>query len=423
MSDTTVAPPSATPTAPAPAPAAPAAAEVPINQNPVNIPTPVSSQLPPAEGRRQSIQKAFDRANQPQAKPAKPAEKPAPKAAEAKLGHNQPPEETPQERLDLRKRPSDQPRGERGQFAPRQVQDAQNAQKAQNAAAAPGVAFGTQSGQAQTQPQLPNHAPFRDPPARMAQVAKEAWHATPEVVRGDVHRMHQEFANAYQQYRGDHDTMNTIRMFQDLATKHGTTLQKALTSYVSMENKLRADPVAGLDQIVNNLGLKTADGQPIGLRDIAYHVLTQTPEQLRQLQQGNAQSAASQQIGALHREISGLKQAVNQMHTAQQFTHTRSAVDIFADSHPRFDEIGDLIEAELKAGYDLPTAYQRADLLRPATHAAQTRSTPAQTRPVDRSIYGAPDVGPSNGSSRSRQPSGSPREAVQRALRQLNTSL
>jgi hypothetical protein len=218
--------------------------------------------------------------------------------------------------------------------------------------------------------------------------------------------------------------MNQIRPFQELANKHKTTLQRALTSYVTMENRLRSDPVSGLDQIVNNLGLRDPQtGQQLGLRDIAYHVLTQTPDQLRVLQQGNMQNAASQQIGSLHREISDLKNAVQAMHTQQQFTQARSAVDTFADSHPRLDEIGDLIEAELKLGFDLETAYRRAELLRPATHAAQTRSTPAQTRPVDRSIHGAPDGSPSNGSSRYREPSKSPREAVQRALRQFNGSL
>ena len=162
-----------------------------------------------------------------------------------------------------------------------------------------------------------------------------------------------------------------------------------------MENRLRADPVAGLDQIVNNLGIiDPQSGQRIGLRDIAYHVLTRSPEQLQQLQQGNAQNAASQQIGALHREISGLKNTMQQMHTQQQFTYTRSAVDQFADSHPRFDELGDLIETELKSRLRSRDSVPKGCLLRPATHAAQTRSTPAQTRPVDRSIYGAPDGRP-----------------------------
>ena len=182
-----------------------------------------------------------------------------------------------------------------------------------------------------------------------------------------------------------------------MAQEHGTTLEKALTSYTGMEAKLREDVVAGLDTIVNNLRLTTPDGQPIGLRDISYHVLSQSPEQLRQLQQGNQQTAAAQQIGALHQEIQGLKQALQQWQTAQQFTYTRSAVDQFADSHPRFDEIGEAVNQELKLGFDLETAYRRAELLHPATQADQTRTTSAQTRPADRSISGAPDGGPANG--------------------------
>ena len=110
-----------------------------------------------------------------------------------------------------------------------------------------------------------------------------------------------------------------------MAKQHGTTLERALTNYVGMEQKLRADPIAGLDQIVNNLGLKTPDGQRIGLRDIAYQVLSQSPEQLRQPQMGNQQQEPpSHQIGALHQEIAGLKNTLQQMHNQQQFTYTRS---------------------------------------------------------------------------------------------------
>jgi hypothetical protein len=111
-----------------------------------------------------------------------------------------------------------------------------------------------------------------------------------------------------------------------------------------------------------------------------------------------------------------LKQHLAQMHTQQQFVYTRSQVDQFADSHPRFDELGDLIEQELKFGFDLETAYRRAELFRPTTHAAQTRTPSAQTRPADKSISGSPDVSPSNGASRSKKPVGR-REAIQNAMR------
>jgi len=49
----------------------------------------------------------MDRAERPQPKGERPPQKAPPKPAEAKAGHNQPPEETP--KLNLKKRPEDQP--------------------------------------------------------------------------------------------------------------------------------------------------------------------------------------------------------------------------------------------------------------------------------------------------------------------------
>ena len=268
---------------------------------------------------------------------------------------------------------------------------------------------------------LPPGTPYAEPPARFSEAGKRDWAGTPDNIRADVHRMQADFVKAYNHYKGAAEAFKPVKHFHEMAQQHGTTLERALTNYVGMEQKLRADPIAGLDQIVNNLGLKTPDGQRIGLRDISYHVLSQSPEQLRQLQMGNQQQAASHQIGALHQEIAGLKNTLQQMHTQQQFTYTRSAVDQFAESHPRFDEIGDQIQKELELGFDLETAYRRAELLRPATQAAQTRTASAQTRPTDRSIHGAPDVTGSNPASRQR-PNGKPverREAISNAMRRV----
>jgi hypothetical protein len=397
--------------------------EVQINQNPVNSPNPVGSQAPEkpqdaAAERRASIQRAFDRASNPPQKGVQTPPKSAP-AAEAKAGHNKPPEETKPERIDLRKRPSPdsavpsaaQPR-DRGRFAPRpqdgqtgQVGRAQDAQNAQ-----PG----------QPVRKLPANAPYAQPPSRMSERAKAEWHAAPESVRGEVDRMQSDFVKAYRVYKTDFEEMSKIRHFHKMAADQGTTLQTALTNYVGMEQKLRADPVAGLDVIVNNLNLRTPDGEKIGLRDIAYHVLSQSPDQLRQLQMGNQQQAASQQIGALHQEIAGLRQTVQQMHTNQQFVQTRSAIDVFADTHPRFDELGTVIERELKLGFDLETAYRRAELLHPTTRAPQTRTPSAQTREPDRSIHGTHEIGPNGTSRRPQKASPTPRAAVANAIARLN---
>jgi hypothetical protein len=417
MSDTSA--PVAPPSQPNPTPQA--QTEVPVNTDQPSSPNPVGNQAPdkPPLSRREAIQAAFDRANRPRDNTreirGKPADNtPPPKAAEAKAGHNQPPE--PTEKIDLKKRPDEQPR-DKGRFAPRQSTNSEFVGTEQNATAAKGRG-GTQP--AAPHPTLPENTPFRDPPQRMADHAKAVWATTPEPVRGEIHRMHQEFSNAYNQLKPVADAFQPIARFHQMAQEHGTTLERALTNYTSMEQKLRSDVVGGLDVIVNNLGLKAPDGSKIGLRDIAYHVLSQSPEQLKQLQMGNSQNAASQQIGALHQKISGLEHALSQMHTAQQFSYTRSQVDQFADSHPRFDELGTLIKTELDLGFDLPTAYRRAELLAPATQAAQTRgSAPsAQTRPADRSISGSPGGTAQAAPRRSEKPVGR-REAIENAVKRV----
>ena len=437
MTDATVAPPSAAPTT-TPSTTninSSPAHEVPINQNPVDSPSPVGSQAvhkSAAEARREAVQRAFEKADKAPVKAARAPEKPAPAAAEAKKGHNNPPEETPA--LNLKKRPDEQgattaaaqPR-DKGRFAPRQpAGNDVNAQVRSSAANAgqPGQAAQTgaqNSANAQYQ-RLPPHAPYPEPLQRMAESAKRDWAVTPEAVRGDVHRMHKEFKAASDYYKATHEAFKPIEKYHRMATEQGTTLEKALHHYTSMEDKLRSDPIAGLDVIVNNLGIQDPQtGQRLGLRDIAYHVLSQSPEQLRQIQMGNQQQAAGHQIGALHQEIQGLKQTLQQMHNAQQFTQTRSAVDQFADSRPRFDELGELIKAEIDLGFDIDTAYRRACLLRPAAHAEQIRTTPAQTRPPDRSIHGSPSVTASDAAfRRTKEPSRSVREAVENAAKRMN---
>jgi hypothetical protein len=421
MSDTNApaAPPSAPPAS------APVQHEVPIDTSQTSSPSPVGDQAPdkPPPTRREAIQAAFDRANKPREQTKPDATKPPPKAAEAKAGHNQPPE--PTEKIDLKRRPDDQPR-DRGRFAPRAQPPADGAQ--QSADSTQQSANGTQpSANAQTVRQLPENTPFREPPPRMSDKAKAEWHATPESVRGDMHRMHQEFGNAYSQLKPVADAFQPIARFHHMAQQHGTTLERALTNYTLMEQKLREDVVGGLDVIVNNLGLTDPNTkQRIGLRDIAYHVLSQSPEQLQQLQMGNQQTAASHQIGALHQEIQGLKNQLQQMHTQQQFSYTRAQVDQFADSHPRFDEIGTTVKQELDLGFDLETAYRRAELLAPATQAAQTRgnSTSAQTRPADRSISGSPGgVAASAASSRRSEKPVGRREAIENAIKRVQGGL
>jgi hypothetical protein len=425
MSDvsTAAAPSAPAPAAPAPsapAPSAPAPSEAAVNESAVSLPNPSGTQ-PSApsreEARREAIARAFERAGDTAVKPER---------VRPGMGHNNPPEPMqkerapakpeakpeakaqpkPQPKLDLKKRPSEQEqptqppppreRGEHGHFTP----------KDKSPPAAPATGY----------------AAINQPLPRMSKEAQRDWATTPESVRRDVHRMHHEFGKFYQQARATQQAVAPLAPYLQMAQQHGTTLDRALANYTGMEAKLRADPIAGLDMIVANLNLRTPDGRRIDLRDIAWHILNQTPDQHRALQQQNAQTAQSRQIGQLHQIVNTLAQNMQQMHYERQLIGKRGEVDRFAETHPRLDELGDIIHQELRLGFDLPTAYKRAELLRPAT-AAQTRpnqQTTAQTRSSpDRSISGAPDSS-GNGTGRRHRPSASPREAAANAIKRMN---
>jgi len=416
MSDTAVAPDTAPPPQPAPQPSQ---TEVPVNPNPVSAPAPVGSQAPakpeaPPTSRREAIQRAF----------AKVDTRPKPEAAKPKIGHNQPPEPIDREKptIDLKRRPDDQPgatpaSGTKPDTTPRARAEHGHFASREKSLDPPANQTGVQTKHAQ----LPENAPYREPPVRLHERAKADWAATPESVRGEIHRANTEFQRAYGQYRADHRTMNTIRQFEQMAAQQGTSLERALTSYTSMEQRLRQDPVAGFDVITQNLNLRADDGTPITFRDICWHVINQTPEQHQLVQAKNMQAAQHAQIGQLHREISQLATGIKQMQYQATFSQTRSALDRYADAHPRFDELGDLIEQEIKLGFTLDQAYARADRLRPATHAPQTRTPTAQTRTTGKSISGAP-AGPTNGTGRPQRPVGR-REAIASAIKRASGSL
>jgi len=420
MSDVAIAP-NTPPPAPASTPAP--AHEVPLDPNPVGTPAPVGSQAPPKpegerverkpESRREVIQRAVEKAE---------ASRPKPEARKAKMGDNNPPEEIDREKpsIDLKRPPSDQPkaageqrdRGEHGHFAPRQQEGREPPVADRGVAPQPG----------RQRAQLPEGTPFRDPPQRMSEQAKADWHATPESVRGDLHRAVQEFQRAYGQYRQDHQVMNTIRNYQQMAAQHGTTLERALSNYTQMEQKLRQDPFGGFDIITHNLNLRAEDGTKLTFADIAYGYLNQTPEQHKLLQSQNTLMAQSHQMRAMQEHQQALAQELKRMQYQQQFTQTRAQLDRYADAKPRFDELSDLIEREIKLGFTLDQAYARANLLRPSTHAAQTRSTTAQTRTSGKSISGAP-AGPSNGTGRRPDKPVGRRDAIASAMKRVNGSL
>lgn len=268
----------------------------------------------------------------------------------------------------------------------------------------------------QQQPvQEPNKAPeqakathHNDAPARFSTDAKAAWATAPESVRAETHRAIRELEQGYEKHRAAADAYEDIREFDDLAKRSGTTMRQAMSNYVGIEMLLRQDPIAGLEQVANNVGFS--------LRDIAAHILGQSPDQV-QSQTDATVRALKQEIAELRSQVGGVSNTVQGQRTAE----TVKAIEEFADNNPRFEELADDIEFFLTSGRakTLDEAYGLAERLNPAPRSTHSPAlTPpsaditAQTVKGSRSVTGAPGPGsdPVAG-----KPSSSIRDALKRA--------
>lgn len=260
-------------------------------------------------------------------------------------------------------------------------------------------------------------------PARFHDGAKAEWATTPQSVRAEVARMEREFTEGYRKYKDSAEAFEPVRRFHDMARQSGTTLDAALDRYVNLENLLRQDvnagrvPIRGLEEVCRNFGMS--------LRDVAAHVMGQTPDQ------NAAQQDAT--IRELRQQVQQLTQAVggvaNTFQT-QRKTATLSEIEAFAAQNPRFEELSEDIAffLESKRAKDLAEAYALADRLNPAAEPAKSAPGPsaarapepsaaqsghvAQTDKGQKSITGAPSSGSDPVTKR---PSSSIREALKRA--------
>ena len=399
-----------------------------VNTNPTPHQSPIGSQAPPKPdgqesnqssnlSRREAIANAFKKSEQAQAE-----------AAERPPADNKPRQQT-------REKPAakpQQPFREQGRFArdPARQQDGDQQQ----------LPLGDQPQQQPRQSQgqqpvvqnyepLPEGTPFRQPPSRFSEQAKADWNGAPESVRGAVHNLARQFQGAYEKYRADHEAMNEVRPFHELAAKQGTSLARVLNNYYGIEQKIRGDVFGGFDTLTRNLKLTHEDGSPVTFRDVAYTYLNMTPEQQQLTSQQNAHTASQQQIGQLYETVNKLAQNFDKLQYEKQFDNNLNKVDKFAEAHPRFAELAGLIKQEIDLGFTLEQAYNRACLLRP-TQAAQTRTQSAQTRRT--SISGAPDGGkpsntrPSDGRSQANgeaKQHPTRREALAKAMRRASSGM
>jgi hypothetical protein len=334
-------------------------------------PQPLGSQVPPEAqakpeaAKTPSVEDSIDRAMAKSAEAAK-----APKV-EAKADVKAQPEAKEPAKLE-------QPR-ENGKFAPK------DSVKAPAADSAVAVDASKPVEQAK-----PSHT-AEDAPARFTETAKAKWASADPEIRGEVRRMEKELTDGYQKHRQAAERDGEIADFHEMATKHGTTVKEALTKYTNMENLLRQDVVKGLSAICENAG--------VSLKDVAAHVLNQTPDQ--QASQSDATiRELKAELASLKEQVGGVTQTFQQ----QREQSTLTEINKFAEQNPRFEELAEDIAFFMKSGRakDLPEAYSLAERLNPAqaaaavVPAASSAAPPipeAHTLAGQKSINGAPSAG------------------------------
>lgn len=252
---------------------------------------------------------------------------------------------------------------------------------------------------------------YAEPPAKFLPEARIKWANVPNEIKAEFHRVEQEREAEVQRYRADAEEYETLREYRDMAKRSGTDLKRALDSYVGMENELRRDPIAGLEQVVQNLGLRKQDGTPVTLYDVATRIVQQGPEAFqRSVQQPQYQPHSPPQpqsdprVEALEQEIRALRAETSVLPVIRQFEA----------AHPDFDQIAPQVQAILDSGVidrlygnglsieqKLGEAYRIAGGKAPSsvdTRAADAPHSEVEARPVNpdagrKSIRGAPANG------------------------------
>lgn len=292
-------------------------------------------------------------------------------------------------------------RGEGGKFAPKDGKQPTAADTAAEAARVAALTPEARAAEAKTaaaakpggdQPGAVKHAA----PERFSPDAKAAWETAPEPVKAEVHRAFREMEAGIEKHRAGAQKYETVKDFDDIATKSGTTLRTALERYVSTEQLLRSNPLKGLNEICGNLG--------ISLRQVAEVVMGQAPDQ-RAAQSDNEIRDLKATVGRLERQVGGVTQTFQQQgqkqienyivewskdkvgfellapHIAEAMTANKglSLDDAYQGALAKFPEIAALAKAGKPPATD--------DTL--AASAAAVEALPEQIGKGERSIAGA----------------------------------
>lgn len=268
-----------------------------------------------------------------------------------------------------------------------------------------------------------------DAPARFLPEAREKWSSVPREVKGEIHRVSQEYEAELKKARDSSERYEPLRQFDEMARQNGGSLEQSLRRVVEIETALAQNPISGLDMILRQAGPRKPDGSPMSIVEVAQFISQQTPQQMQALM--NKPQVQQKQPDP---EVNKLRQQMNEMQRQFVSTSLSPVIESFAAKHPDYAQLEPQIAAVLRKGVvdeiygtglspeqRLSAAYRMVGGHIVPSHAdpepAPENSQPAQARQANpagrKSVAGSP-----SGEPKSKPKNLSRSDAIAKAMRQ-----
>lgn len=274
---------------------------------------------------------------------------------------------------------------------------------------------------------------YPEPPSKFLPDAKEHWRNVPRAVQRDIATLTADHEREIGQYRESHERYESVRQFDEIARGNGRELKDSLARVVEIENALQANPIAGLNRILMEVGPRKADGQPVSLYEVAEHIVRAGPDGYRQMM---AQGQPQQQQAP--REDPRISQLEQRLAAMQEEQLANQVIQPFMAEHPRYAELeqdiafflqSGRIPTSLSAPERLEAAYDMAARINPSSHASaqdqQDRPEPELDRRADPSFSGNKSIKSAPGSVTEEVADEAPggesiRDTLRKEMRRLN---
>lgn len=247
---------------------------------------------------------------------------------------------------------ADRVRDEKGRFAPKVEAKADEPGTPEKVAAAekPVAPVAAEPVAAEAAPEAVKPPPGFSPTAKVVwnkeSLDKTEW----EAVKRDIAKRNEEVDRGFAKFA----EYKPIERYVEMARNSGTTLDKALESYIGIENELKRDFISGVSRICQNQGI-----HPVAL---ANQILARNGASPQQDGAGETQGhqQPSVDLSPITRELSELRSYVQQQQTATVQTElTRFASD---PKHTFFENVKADMGRLINSGYaeTLEDAYDKA---------------------------------------------------------------